>query len=87
MARNYYNAQSNTNNDGGVESFLKELDQQAEVYTVVHHSTSILRYYHMASMLHSQATQYLEEKDDERAYVQLKKFAKIYLYVIAAHNS
>mmetsp|Transcript_35612 Transcript_35612/g.49865 ORF Transcript_35612/g.49865 Transcript_35612/m.49865 type:complete len:452 (-) Transcript_35612:142-1497(-) len=86
MARDYHSAQS-INNDGGPEGFLKDLDKQAEVYTVVHHSTSILRYYRMASMLHSQATQYLEEKDEERAYVQLKKFAKLYLYVIASHNS
>eukprot|EP00471_Norrisiella_sphaerica_P003744 CAMPEP_0184490616 /NCGR_PEP_ID=MMETSP0113_2-20130426/18336_1 /TAXON_ID=91329 /ORGANISM="Norrisiella sphaerica, Strain BC52" /LENGTH=265 /DNA_ID=CAMNT_0026874573 /DNA_START=196 /DNA_END=990 /DNA_ORIENTATION=- len=41
----------------------------------------------MASMLHSQASVYLSEDDHERAYVQLKKFAKLYLLGIAEHNS
>ncbi|GAB5359271.1 hypothetical protein AAMO2058_000530000 [Amorphochlora amoebiformis] len=69
------------------KAILKYLNDQSKVPTVVLNSTPIKRYYHTAEMLHQQAVVYLGEHDWERAYVQLKKFALLYLHVIAAHNS
>jgi len=71
----------------GKEVFARLNEQAQNVYTVVINSQSILKPYNVARMLHEQAQQYLEEGDIESAYVQLKKFARMFLEVICKHNS
>ncbi|GAB5364765.1 hypothetical protein AAMO2058_000998300 [Amorphochlora amoebiformis] len=70
------------------EEVLRALNNQVEkIHVIASSSSSIQRHYHTAELLYQQGISYHANNDIERAYVQLKKFLKLYLIIISTHKS
>jgi len=68
------------------KTLFEVLKKQAPIFQV-QNAISVAKYYNSAADLKQQADTYLDEGDDERAYVFLQRFTNLVLHTIPAHNS